>query len=249
MGSGGAKVGVQLYTLRELTAQDMAGTLEAVAEMGYDGVELAGYGDLTAPDAASTCGRLGLEVGAAHISLDRFEAEPAAVAAELRLFGTDNLVIPWVAPDSDVEAVAGRMAAVVEQARSLDLRPSFHNHWFEWDPRPSGRTLWDALEAIDGLWLELDLGWAWAARRDQAELLRAASGRCALAHLKDMRREGDEVRDTPLGDGEIDWPMLVPLAKSCGVEWLVVEQDHPGDDPLGAVRRSFDYLRSLPAAA
>ena len=181
----------------------------------------------------------------AHVSLERFESEPDLVATELGTLGTGKLVIPWVAPDSDVAESASRLAAVVERARALGLTPIFHNHWFEFDAAPSGPTLWEALEAIDGLAFELDLGWAWSAHQDPAGLLRANAGRCPLVHLKDMRRDGDKVTDTPLGDGEIDWAALVPLALESGVEWLIVEQDHPGDDPVGAVRQSYDYLERL----
>ena len=39
--------GLQMYTLRQLTDKQMAKTLEQVAQMGYTGVELAGFGDLT----------------------------------------------------------------------------------------------------------------------------------------------------------------------------------------------------------
>ena len=40
-------IGLQLYTLREDTAKDFAGTLQKVAAIGYGSVELAGYGDLS----------------------------------------------------------------------------------------------------------------------------------------------------------------------------------------------------------
>ncbi|MEX2460572.1 MAG: hypothetical protein WD469_04615 [Paenibacillaceae bacterium] len=42
------KVGLQLYTLRDETAKDFIGTLRKVAEIGYEGVEFAGYGGMTA---------------------------------------------------------------------------------------------------------------------------------------------------------------------------------------------------------
>ena len=41
-------VAVQMYTLREESEKDFAGTLKKVAELGFDGVEFAGYGELSA---------------------------------------------------------------------------------------------------------------------------------------------------------------------------------------------------------
>ncbi len=43
-------IGLQLYTVRDQTEKDFAGTLRRVAELGYTGVEFAGYGDLSAQE-------------------------------------------------------------------------------------------------------------------------------------------------------------------------------------------------------
>src|SRR5947208_7083347 len=40
-------VACQLYTVRALTHADFAGTIRALAAMGYGAVELAGYGNMT----------------------------------------------------------------------------------------------------------------------------------------------------------------------------------------------------------
>jgi hypothetical protein len=66
-----------------------------------------------------------------------------------------------------------------------------------------------------------------------------------MVHLKDMRRDGEGLADTPLGDGQVDWAAFLPVALATGVEWLVVEQDHPGADAVGASRWSFDRLQRL----
>ena len=35
------KIGIQVYSVRDAAAADFAGTMRALKEMGYDGVELA----------------------------------------------------------------------------------------------------------------------------------------------------------------------------------------------------------------
>jgi sugar phosphate isomerase/epimerase len=242
------KLAVQLYTLRELTARSMAAALDAASGIGYRGVELAGLTDLSAEETASACRRLGLEICGAHIRLDRFDAEPDVVAEELRVLGTANIVFPWLpAPSSaaEIEAACRQVAAAASRASSLGLSPHFHNHRAEFERLPSGERLWEGLVGISGLGLELDLGWAWAAGEQPEGLLRATAGRCSLAHLKDLRRSGSEVADTPLGDGEIDWRSIAPVALEVGVEWLIVEQDHPEEQPVAAVTRSFEYLEGV----
>ena len=45
-------IALQLYTLRAATARDFAGTLRQVADIGYAGVEAAGFEGTTVPAAA-----------------------------------------------------------------------------------------------------------------------------------------------------------------------------------------------------
>lgn len=42
-----AQLAVQLYTLRDECEKDFSGTLRKVADLGFDGVELAGFYDLS----------------------------------------------------------------------------------------------------------------------------------------------------------------------------------------------------------
>jgi sugar phosphate isomerase/epimerase len=243
-----AKIALQLYTLRELTAAGMAPALQAAAAIGFTGVELAGLTDLSAAETAAECSRLGLEVCAAHVGLDRFDAEPELVAEELHVLGTENAVFPWLpipASVAEIDAACDRVAQATVRAASLGLVPHFHNHWGEFEHIPTGERLWDCLTAIPGLGLELDLGWAWSVGEQPEQLLLANAGRCSLVHLKDLRRSGDEVSDMPLGDGDIDWPSIVPVALEVGADWLIVEQDHPGEQPVAAVERSFAYLAGI----
>lgn len=58
-------IGLQLFTLRDETAADFRGTLRKVAELGYEGVEFAGYGDIPAEEMKALLDELGLKVLAA----------------------------------------------------------------------------------------------------------------------------------------------------------------------------------------
>ena len=43
-------IGLQLYTVRDQAEKDFTGTIRRVAELGYTGVEFAGYGNLTSQE-------------------------------------------------------------------------------------------------------------------------------------------------------------------------------------------------------
>ena len=133
------RVGVQLYTVRSLMAEDVAATLDAVAEIGYQEVEFAGY---FGHDAATIQGWLdasGLSAPAAHLGLEEMEGPrlEASLEAATRL-GHRWLVLPWIAeelrtPDG-YRSVADRLNAAGEIAGAAGIRVAYHNHDFEFEP-------------------------------------------------------------------------------------------------------------------
>jgi sugar phosphate isomerase/epimerase len=61
------QVGLELFTVRDLTQKDYQGTLEKVAEIGYKEVEPAGgYGGLSPKDFRALLDRLGLAMPSTH---------------------------------------------------------------------------------------------------------------------------------------------------------------------------------------
>ncbi|MEM2794876.1 MAG: hypothetical protein QXY49_03360, partial [Thermofilaceae archaeon] len=60
------KIGLQLFSIREACARDLPGTLEAVAEMGYEGVEFAGYYGRSASELRELLDKFGLEPAGTH---------------------------------------------------------------------------------------------------------------------------------------------------------------------------------------
>jgi sugar phosphate isomerase/epimerase len=87
------KLGLQLYTVRDLLAADFHGTLEAVSQLGIDGVELAGqYGGLEARDLKRLLIDLKLEVAGMHVALDQLEMNLDFQIAAARVLGARYLV-------------------------------------------------------------------------------------------------------------------------------------------------------------
>jgi len=252
--SRAANLGLMLYTVRDECARDLEGVLRTVAVIGYDGVELF---DLHGHDPAlvrSWLDEHGLVAAGRHAGFDALEHRLPALAAELRVLGTDRIALSWIdPPESAVEAraVVARIGAIASRAQELGLRFGFHNHWGELRPFEDGVTTLDLLFALppELLWLELDLGWAWEAEADPVALLGRAAGRCPLVHVKDLRSRGSR-EHCPVGDGAVGYERVLPAALEAGVEWLIVEQDEVDGPPFEAVERSLQAVRRMvPVAA
>ena len=61
--------GIQMYSLRDITGNDLEGALAAVAEMGYQNVEFAGFFGHSAEEVRAMLDRNHLEVSGTHSGL------------------------------------------------------------------------------------------------------------------------------------------------------------------------------------
>jgi sugar phosphate isomerase/epimerase len=228
-----ARIALMLYSVRDASAADLHGTLGEVAGIGYDGVELF---DLHGHDP-DTVGRwlseLGLVACARHCRLEEIERALPALVAEARALGWSRLVISWVDPANLNEETLARIAAAARDAAASGLELGYHNH----DAEVSQGFL-DRLP--DGVFVELDAGWAWWAGTDPVELL----GRGPLVHIKDMTSQTEHLFG-PVGDGLVGYERVAPAAVAAGAEWLIVEQDRSDGSELDDARRSYQALQRM----
>ena len=246
------QISLQLYTVREQTAEDMPGTLRRLAGMGYAAVEFAGFGGLSAPDLRALLDDLGLRASGAHVPLDAWDEDPGAVISDMHAIGSTHAVVPVAPPDRrpDEDAVL-RLAEDFnrwgELCRSEGLTFSYHNHDFEFARLGDG-TMWEVLvRETDPMLVhfELDLYWVKYGGVDPEAVLRDVGDRVSLVHLKDMAP--DETRsDLPVGEGTMPWPDLLKAADESGVEWYIAEQDNPRD-AMQDVETSLEAMRELSA--
>lgn len=241
-----ARVGLMLYSVRDECAHDFEGTLRAVAELGYEGVELFDLHGHEAEEVRGWLDELGLAVAGRHVSQEATETRLQELAGEVEALGTARIVLSWIEPpasDPQAEAVADRLARAAKQAAGVGLELGFHNHDGELRTFEDGRDLLDRL-LESPLFLELDLGWAWWAGVDPVELLERTRGRVPLVHVKDFRTRGER-SFCPVGDGGVGYERVAPAAIAAGVEWLLVEQDESDGPALEAAGRSLSALRKM----
>jgi sugar phosphate isomerase/epimerase len=250
-----AHLGLQLYTLRSLTATDMVGTLRRVAELGYGAVEFAGFGDTPLPVLRQTLDELNLRALGAHVQYNTFRGGLQGVCDDLLTLGCEYAIVPSIPPEMRTDPhSAAELPARFEEwgkaCRQSGLRFAYHNHAFEFAALgSSGKTLFDALLTTDPALvdLELDVFWAEYAGKDSLALIRAHADRIALLHVKDRAADQDP-QDVPVGRGSLDWAAILAAGQAADVRWFVVEQDNPRD-PLDDISQSLRYLERFTTSA
>src|SRR5437764_8441546 len=240
------QVALQLYTVRDETKRDFVGTLRRVAEIGYPGVEFAGYGNLTSQEMSALLAETGLRAVSTHIGLDALQDEH--LDASIRYcqdIGCSNIVLPSLANEwrtrEGIQALAPRLNAIGQRCREHGITFAYHNHDFEFT-RVDGIYLLDYLiQATDPslVKIELDVYWAAYAGVDPVSYLQTLADRVALIHLKDMA--GDRSM-TEVGKGILDLPHICEFARVHGL-WGIVENDHPQIPSLESARISLEYFK------
>ncbi|HEY7347174.1 MAG TPA: sugar phosphate isomerase/epimerase [Ktedonobacterales bacterium] len=241
-------IALQLYTVRDETARDFAGTLRQVAQLGYRAVEFAGYGGLAADQMAELLTEHGLRAASTHIGLAALESNLGRELDYCQTINCSALVLPWLPPEQrgadDLRALAERLNEIGRRCHERGIAFGYHNHDFEF-AQSEGAMLLDALlENTDPLVvaLELDVYWAAYAGVDPAAYLRKRAGRALLIHVKDMAADRSF---TEVGDGTLDMVGICRAAHEQGARWYIVENDQPRIPSLESARRSLEKLRGI----
>lgn len=240
-------VAVQLFTLREETEKDFASTLKKVAELGYDGVEFAGFGELSAKEVKALLDEYGLKASSSHVPLDRIQDDIENVIEEQKIIGSRYVVCPYILPEQrseeNYQALLQTLEKAEEACRKEGLTLCYHNHDFELEKMADGRTVLETILDETKTAAEFDIYWLTKAGEQPAEWIKKYAGRTPLVHLKDMTTD-DEQFFAELGTGGVDIGAVLETAEATNVEWWVVEQDMTKRTPFESIEMSLDYLKT-----
>ena len=239
-----APIARQLYTVREQLAKNFRDVVTRIAEMGYVGVEPAGFPGIEPDEASDLFADLGLEVCSMHTQLPvgKQKNEVIEVAKELEVTriisstGRDNF-----ASMDEVKKLCDRWNQASAIAAENDLELGLHNHWWEFT-EVEGRSGFDLLiENLDpAVFFQVDTYWVNTGGGDSVEVLEKLEDRAPLVHIKDGPCD-PQADMQAIGEGKMDFPPIVEASKGTA-EWLIVELDRCATDMIEAVEKSYSYL-------
>lgn len=242
-------IGLQLYSIKDETARDFKGALMKVAEIGYEGVEFAGYGGLKSSELKCLLDELGLKVCGSHISIDELEKNIDAVIEYNLEINNPYIICPWTEPHiiQDYVDIAAKLNRIGEKCKASGLICGYHNHNHEFQK-------FDGEYGLDILYkktnpevvkAEIDTYWVEYAGLNPVEYVKKYSGRCELVHIKDMEIAGGEKRSTEIGNGIMDIKSIINQAEKQGVKWLIVEQEYFNNSTIESVKLGYENLKKL----
>ncbi|MGC2473600.1 MAG: TIM barrel protein [Candidatus Sulfotelmatobacter sp.] len=256
------KVGVQLYTVRDLMKNDFDGTIAKVAQIGYKEVEFAGYFGHSAQQVRDVLSKNGLTAPSTHVQYDELDEKFPSVIEFSKAIGLEYIICPWIpeelrkSPDIWKQA-SEKFNECGEQTKQAGMQFGYHNHWFEFLPANGKLPYDELLKMCDPklVIMEMDLCWITAAGADPLKYFNEYPGRFPLVHVKDLKKLpkvtqggsqnfGDTVDLAAVGSGIIDWKRIFAQSDKAGIKHYIVEHDHP-KQPLENIKKSYEYLSTL----
>jgi sugar phosphate isomerase/epimerase len=243
------QISVQLWSVKNEVKADFRGTLQALANMGFEGVEFAGeFAEFSNNSAGlkTLLDELGLQVSGAHVPFDKLnDVNFAQTVAFYQAIGCTSLIVPYderAFSVDGVQHVVNELNTLSDKLAKVGMQIGYHNHAPEFNDYKQS-TYWDfiAQSTHQNVILQQDVGWTTYAGKDPVEYVRRYPGRTLTTHFKVRLPEGTKGKLPIIGQDTIDWPALIQAnIEVGGTHWFVVEQEeYPNDlTPLQAVEMS-----------
>ena len=255
-GGGPSKyLGLQLYSLRDMVRDEgIEKTLQAVAKMGYNNLETAGYNDgkLYGKDPAELkkiVEDLGMKLTSSHLSRGISGDRDADMAWWNKAVDTHNAagMKYMIVPSSPLGGEGATLdnvkrhcdyyneIALVTAGASIQF--GYHNHEFEFESKIDGKPVYDymlELTSPSHVTFELDVYWIKKGGFDPVDYMKRYADRIKVLHIKD---------ETAIGTKNfVDYKAVFEQAYAGGVKDWFVEVERYDGTPQEDVKKSADFL-------
>ncbi len=259
-----AKMGLQLYTVRDAMERDVLGTLKALKAMGYTNFESYGY-DVTSQTYYGMSPEqfkdmlieLELKTNSGHYGFadhlwsskeDLLAYTDSCIEGASRL-GDEFLVWPRVREaDRNPEGfkkLVEQLSIIGERTSTAGMGFAYHNFGYEFARYEEFMPYEYIIQQTDPAHVQLEVDFYWVSRAGvftPKEIIELAPGRYPLWHIKDMDKVTQDY--TELGNGSIDYTTLMPDPERAGLKHHYIEQGgNFAKDSMSSVAQSAAYFQ------
>ncbi len=252
-------LGLQTYTYRNSLPKDVPGTLDLIKSLGFKEIEGGAPKGMSIEEYKKLLDERGIKVTSTGSGYEQIVKDPEAVVKQAKALGASFVMVAWIPHQKGNFTLENAKQAVSDFNRvgkvlkENGLTFCYHNHGYEFQPYEDG-TLFDYIAKNTNpeyVSFEMDILWATHGGADPVALLKKYGSRWKLMHLKDLKKgiKGDLTggtppeNDVPLGEGQVDMPAVLKLAKKVGIQHYYIEDESNHEDKQ--VPQSIAYLKNL----
>ncbi|MBW3637429.1 MAG: sugar phosphate isomerase/epimerase [Armatimonadetes bacterium] len=246
-------IALQLYSLRADSAQDFPATIRAVAQMGYEAVEFAGYHNMGAEELRAILDETGLKCAGTHTSLDSISDQNLQETTAFNAtFGNSFLIVPGVGPEyqgtrDGALRLAEKLTQASQTAAEFGARVGYHNH--KWEFAPLGTSGDIAMELLAAntppeVIMQFDTGNVQEAGVDPLPFIEQWKSRIATIHLKPFAQNFENYY---IGEDDSNWQGIFAALEGGKTQYFIVEQERypQPHSPQECVARCLKNLRGM----
>ena len=247
--------GLELYSVRDELKKDSEGTVRAVAQMGYQGVEFYApyfeWSESQTKQMRKLLDDLGIRCFSTHNDSSYFGPEKISRARDMNLIlGSKYVVMASSDPKPGLDGwktIADALNVAADQLESSGLKAGYHNHQLEFTLVENQRPIEVlAKNTKPSVMLQLDVGTCLEAGSDPVAWIRANPGRIRSLHLKDWSPEAAKGYTVLFGEGAAPWKSIFEAAESAGgVEYYLIEQEGSRFSEIETARRCLQSFRLI----
>jgi len=248
----GKKIGLQVYSIRDIYAKCPAEAFKLIKDCGYDAVDMFGGVTMGAEELKALLDGAGLECCGWHAGWD-YISKPDILemfAAYNKVIGNKYLICPGLPfawqektnKDQWLEA-AQKLNEIAAQLKKHGMYTGMHSHNVEFKPTEGTDELpWDILAKNTGkdVVLQLDMGNTYAAGTEPVAVLKKYPGRYKTIHIKPYSLA--KGMGAVIGEDDIDWADTVKFCLEQGdTEYFIIEYEEA--DAKAGVKACLDNFK------
>ena len=245
-------VGIQLYSFRKQGEKDFPGIIKKAAEIGFSGVEFAGYGPYG--DKPAELRKLlddaGLKAFGTHTGIEHVQPDRIQKTIDFhKAIGCPYIIVPWIDPkqlekkDACLK-LAESLTRASDTAQAAGLHVGYHAHGGDFQKIDGDLTAWEVLfdNTPKAFIHQIDLGNCLGGGGDPFKMIERYPGRTLSIHLKEHGGPEHAV----FGQGTVDFKRLLSLCGSVGgTTCAIIEHESDPDKAYEAAKKCLDYLALL----
>jgi sugar phosphate isomerase/epimerase len=238
-------VGVEMYSVRNECKADFPGTIEAVAKIGYKGVEFAGYWGRSAKEIRKMVDDNGLVTCGTHTQYADLQPDKIDATIEFnQILGNKFVICPYMTGKSKQEWLdkAKEFNELSDKLRPLGMWIGYHAHAHDFQ-QFDGESAWDIFfgNTRKAVIMQLDTSNCRDGGADPVEVLHRYPGRELTIHIKPNGGGPEAV----IGEDKVNWEGVFDFCETKGdTKWYVVEHE-TSKTPIETLKRTYAVLQEL----
>ena len=251
------QISAQMYTVRDYLTnlKDFTDACQLLSNIGFTSVQLSGWNtEIDIKDIKKIFDDNNIKCHSTHHDSNMILNNPEKVIEELNILGAEYTAYPYPAGISfktrnNVDIFIDKLNKAGEVFHKNGKTLCYHNHHIEFLKINEEIVLELIYKNTLSTYLqgEIDTYWVQAGGQSVAEWVKKLTDRLPLLHLKDYGIKYDDADNiknyiTEIGNGNINFKDIIPLAEKGGTKWYIIEQDTTPGNPFDSLKISYDYI-------